>query len=111
MSVREPGRMIHPNLFIISYLVSWIMVTRNAFRSNGRDHGVWRGSAILLSVGLSLLLAFRMIGSKIDESGVLQEPFPLLALGSLFCLAGVCVTMLLALVFLLRKVAARFARR
>jgi len=52
-----------------------------------------------------------MIGSKIDESGVLQEPFPLLALGSLFCLAGVCVTMLLALVFLLRKVAARFARR
>ncbi|MEQ1843930.1 MAG: DUF3955 domain-containing protein, partial [Verrucomicrobiales bacterium] len=62
----------------------------------------WLVSAILLSIGLLLLLAFRILGSTVDEQGVLHEPFPLLAIGSLFGLVGLGMTLLLGVWSFLR---------
>ena len=45
-------------------------------------------SLALLAIGLVLLVGYAARGSYVDESGVLREPFPLLALGWLFVLAG-----------------------
>ena len=45
-------------------------------------------SLILLTVGLVLWAWYAAQGSFVDENGVLQEPFALLALGWLFVLAG-----------------------
>ena len=45
-------------------------------------------SLALLAIGLVLWAGYAAQGSSLDENGVLQEPFPLLALGWLFILAG-----------------------
>jgi hypothetical protein len=45
-----------------------------------------RLSLVLLGCSLSALLAFRLIGSRVDSRGVLREPFFLLAISVL--LAG-----------------------
>jgi hypothetical protein len=45
-------------------------------------------SLALLAIGLVLWAGYAALGSCVDENGVLQEPFPLLALGWLFVLAG-----------------------
>ena len=45
-------------------------------------------SLALLAIGLVLWAVYAAQGSYVDEDGVLQEPFPLLALGWLFVLAG-----------------------
>lgn len=45
-------------------------------------------SLALLVIGLVLWVGYAAKGSYVDESGVLQEPFPLLALGWLFVWAG-----------------------
>ena len=45
-------------------------------------------SLVLLAIGLVLWAGYAAQGSYVDENGVLQEPFPLLALGWLFILAG-----------------------
>ncbi len=45
-------------------------------------------SLVLLGVGLVLWAGYAMQGSYVDEDGILQEPFHLLALGWLFTLAG-----------------------
>jgi len=45
-------------------------------------------SLVLLAIGLVLWAGYAAQGSYVDENGVLQEPFPLLALGWLFVLAG-----------------------
>jgi hypothetical protein len=45
-------------------------------------------SLALLAIGLVLWAGYAAQGSYVDEHGVLQEPFPLLALGWLFVLAG-----------------------
>ena len=45
-------------------------------------------SLALLAIGLVLWAGYAAQGSYVDEDGVLQEPFPLLALGWLFVLAG-----------------------
>ena len=42
----------------------------------------------LLTIGVVLLAGYAAQGSYVGEDGVLQEPFPLLALGWLFVLAG-----------------------
>jgi hypothetical protein len=42
----------------------------------------------LLTIGVVLLAGYAAQGSYVDKDGVLQEPFPLLALGWLFVLAG-----------------------
>ena len=52
-------------------------------------------SLVLLAIGLVLWAGYAAQGSYVDEDGVLQEPFPLLALGWLFVLAG-CATLTLA---------------
>ena len=43
----------------------------------------------LLCLGLLLWAGYAVQGSYVDEDGILQEPFHLLALGWLFVLAGV----------------------
>ena len=45
-------------------------------------------SLALLAIGLVLWAGYAVLGSYVDENGVLQEPFPLLALGWLFVLAA-----------------------
>ena len=45
-------------------------------------------SLALLAIGLVFWAGYATQGSYVDEDGVLQEPFPLLALGWLFVLAG-----------------------
>ena len=45
-------------------------------------------SLALLAIGLALWAGYAAQGSYVDEDGVLREPFPLLALGWLFVLAG-----------------------
>ncbi|WP_246188684.1 DUF3955 domain-containing protein [Nitratireductor arenosus] len=44
---------------------------------------------ILIIAGLACLAAFRMIGSDVDENGVLREPFFLLPIGYLLVLLGI----------------------
>ena len=46
-------------------------------------------SLVLLGLGLALWAGYAAQGSHIDEDGILQEPFHLLALGWLFVLSGV----------------------
>ncbi len=45
-------------------------------------------SLVLLGLGLALWAGYAVQGSYVDENGVLQEPFHLLALGWLFILTG-----------------------
>ena len=45
-------------------------------------------SLVLLGLGLALWAGYAVQGSHVDEDGVLQEPFHLLALGWLFILTG-----------------------
>ena len=54
-------------------------------------------SFVLLGLGLALWAGYAVQGSHVDEDGVLQEPFHLLALGWLFILTG-GVALLVALV-------------
>ncbi|NDR58765.1 MULTISPECIES: DUF3955 domain-containing protein [Aliiruegeria] len=55
-------------------------------------------SLVLLGLGLALWAGYAAQGSYVDEDGILQEPFHLLALGWLFVLAG-GFTLVGALVF------------
>lgn len=43
---------------------------------------------LLTVIGISCLSAFAIIGSHIDSSGILQEPFALLPIGYAFLLVG-----------------------
>ncbi len=45
-------------------------------------------SIVLLGLGLALWAGYVAQGSYVDEDGILQEPFHLLALGWLFILTG-----------------------
>lgn len=45
-------------------------------------------SIMLLGLGLALWAGYAAQGSYVDEDGILQEPFHLLALGWLFILTG-----------------------
>ncbi len=45
-------------------------------------------SLVLLGLGLALWTGYADQGSYVDEDGVLQEPFHLLAIGWLFILTG-----------------------
>ena len=45
-------------------------------------------SLVLLGLGLAFWAGYAVQGSYVDEDGVLQEPFHLLALGWLFILTG-----------------------
>lgn len=42
----------------------------------------------LLTIGVVLWAGYAAQGSYVDEDGVLREPFPLLALGWIFVMAG-----------------------
>ncbi len=42
----------------------------------------------LLTIGVVLWAGYAAQGSYVDEYGVLREPFPLLALGWIFVMAG-----------------------
>ena len=45
-------------------------------------------SLVLLGLGLALWAGYAVQGSYVDEDGILQEPFQLLALGWFFILTG-----------------------
>ena len=45
-------------------------------------------SLVLLGLGLALWTGYAVQGSHVDEDGILQEPFHLLALGWFFILTG-----------------------
>jgi|GEM_PF-2506931 len=89
----HPTTMLLSYLLFIGYLASWILATRNAVKSQVRSRGVWRFTAVLLTVGLGALIAARCIGSSLDAEGFLQEPFFLIGGGSLLSLAGSCLTL------------------
>ncbi|WP_425074718.1 DUF3955 domain-containing protein [Sagittula sp. S175] len=59
-------------------------------------------SIVLLGLGLALWAGYSAQGSYVDEDGILQEPFHLLALGWLFILTG-GVSLMAALVARLIK--------
>lgn len=50
-----------------------------------------RIGVLIAAIGLSCLLAFRMIGSSIDSNNILQEPFGLLPIGYLLVFVGALV--------------------
>ena len=45
--------------------------------------------AFFLVFGVACLFMFKLIGSTLDEKGVLHEPFPLLPIGWVFILGGI----------------------
>jgi Protein of unknown function (DUF3955) len=51
----------------------------------------------LLLLGFALLVAFRLIGSTIDENGFLREPFGLLPIGWLLVVFGATCTVIAAI--------------
>jgi len=50
-----------------------------------------RWSLLFLSLGFICLLAFKVIGSKVDENGFLIEPFGLLPISSLLISLGLAL--------------------
>jgi len=65
-------------------------------------------SLTLMVIGMSCMVAFRIIGSEVDAQGVLREPFALIPLGWLALAVG---AILGVLYFLARIVAAVRAAR
>ncbi|MGL5324940.1 MAG: DUF3955 domain-containing protein [Aeromonas sp.] len=59
-----------------------------------------RTGAVLAVMGVACLLAFELIGSTVDESGLLHEPFGLIPIGFMLMAVGA----LLALPGLIRDV-------
>ena len=53
-----------------------------------------RIGVLIATIGLACLLAFRLIGSSIDPSGFIQEPFGLLPIGYLLVIVGVLVALI-----------------
>jgi hypothetical protein len=51
----------------------------------------------LLLLGFALLVAFRLVGSSIDENGFLREPFGLLPIGWLLVIVGGACTAVAAI--------------
>lgn len=92
-----PLRLDPPTIFLIGYVLAWLWATVNAFRPKTRFLRAWRACAVVLTAGLSMLLASFFIGSSLDEQGYLHEPFFLIALGSLLSLAGLGLAVLLGL--------------
>ncbi len=43
---------------------------------------------IIIMLGLSCLLAFFLVGSEVDENGILREPFILLPIGGFLSIIG-----------------------
>jgi hypothetical protein len=95
--------MIAPILLCTGYLACWILSTRNALVSGARNRGVWIFTALLLTVGASSLFAAWCIGSHLDHEGVLQEPFYLIGGGTLLCLAGSFITVVMVVWGLFRR--------
>ena len=52
-----------------------------------------RIGAVFMMLGLACFMAFNMIGSTVDEAGVLHEPFGLLPIGFGLLLIGVLVVL------------------
>lgn len=53
----------------------------------------WIASAFIIT-GIGCILAFNLIGSTVDESGMVQEPFFLIPLGIITFLMGIVVGVL-----------------
>lgn len=53
-----------------------------------------RVGAVLVALGIASFAAFLMIGSSIDENGMLREPFALLPIGYLLLFLGTLLTLL-----------------
>jgi len=51
------------------------------------NHGII--SIILIILGLGCTLAYKIIGSSVDENGLLHEPFGLIPIGHLFIFLGI----------------------
>ncbi len=59
----------------------------------------WKVSLPLFSLGFACMAGFRLVGSNVDDNGILHEPFALIPLGWLCLLAGAVI----AFASLLRK--------
>lgn len=57
-------------------------------------HHMIRIGVLVATIGLVCLLAFRLIGSSLDQDGFLQEPFGLLPIGYLLVVAGALVALI-----------------
>lgn len=66
-----------------------------------------RIGAVLAAMGLACFVAFELIGSTVDENGLLHEPFALIPIGFLCVAVGV----LLALPGLIRTFVGRCRHR
>ena len=61
-------------------------------------------SFAFFGIGLMLWAGYVALGgAQIDENGVLREPFPLLALGWFFVLAGVATIAVLVVVAIIKR--------
>lgn len=58
---------------------------------------------IPLLIGMSCLLAYRLIGSTLDENGIVQEPFGLLPIGFFMILLSIIFGIIIAVKNLLKK--------
>ena len=48
---------------------------------------------LLAALGLIALVAFRLVGARVDAEGILREPFALLPIGLLFLVAGAMIAL------------------
>lgn len=62
-----------------------------------------RAGAIVVALGAAFLMTFLIIGSSIDENGILHEPFALLPIGYLLLFLGTLLTLLGLLISFINK--------
>lgn len=74
---------------ILSFALSgWMIIHDKAHRL------WWIISATLLGFGIACFIALTLIGSDVDEEGLLHEPFALIPIGYLLCFAGILSVLL-----------------
>lgn len=69
-------------------LCAWMVIHDRAHRL------WWIVSATLLGLGIACFIALNVIGTHIDDQGILHEPFALIPIGYLLSLAGVLSVLL-----------------
>ncbi len=58
------------------------------------QRGWWFTNIILLLAGIGCFIALTLIGSYVDEQGILHEPFALIPIGYLLSIMGILGTLL-----------------
>lgn len=83
---------------MLGWAIAVAVAVSGARRSAGLTRASWIVLAGVLALALASLLVAALIGSYVDEAGILREPFWLSAGGIILALAGTAGTAVLWLV-------------